>query len=98
MGIEQPDAEGRPIGALEIAGGALATSGDTKRFLLKDGVRYSHVLDPLTGWPVPDAPRSVTVLANTCTEAGMLATLSLLQGSEAESFLEAQSVRYWCVR
>lgn len=76
--------------------GGLATSGDTRRFLEKDGVRYSHVLDPRTGWPVPDAPSTVTVIANTCTDAGILSTLALLQGARAESFLQEQQVQHWC--
>lgn len=36
--------------------GGVATSGDARRFLLKDGVRYSHILNPRTGWPTPGAP------------------------------------------
>jgi thiamine biosynthesis lipoprotein len=83
---------------IELSRGALATSGDANRFLLKDGVRYSHVLDPKTGWPVQGAPRSVTVLAGNCTEAGLLATLALLQGERAETFLAAQAARHWCLR
>jgi thiamine biosynthesis lipoprotein len=83
---------------IDLERGALATSGDARRFLLKNGKRYSHVLDPTTGWPVENAPRSVTVAAPTCTQAGMLATLALLRGAEAESFLKAQGVRYWCLR
>jgi thiamine biosynthesis lipoprotein len=65
---------------------------------LKDGTRYGHVLDPRTGWPVAGAPRSVTVAAPSCTQAGMLATLALLQGPEAEAFLEAQGAQFWTLR
>ncbi|ASJ71189.1 FAD:protein FMN transferase [Granulosicoccus antarcticus] len=78
--------------------GALTTSGDARRYLLKDGVRYGHVLNPKTGWPVEGAPASVTVAGNTCTEAGILSTLAILHGNEAESFLEDQGVRYWVQR
>ena len=78
--------------------GGLATSGDARRFLLKDGIRYSHILDPKTGWPIPGAPRSVTVAADTCTQAGMLSTLAMLKGAQAEKFLETQGLRYWCNR
>ena len=78
--------------------GALATSGDARRFLVKDGKRYSHILDPTTGWPVVDAPRSVTVAAPSCTHAGMLATFALLRGRDAEAFLDAQRVKYWALR
>ncbi len=93
--IERPDAADCIV---ELTRGALATSGDTRRFLLKDGGRYGHILDPTTGWPVRGAPRSVTVAADSCTQAGMLATLAMLQGRHAERFLAAQGVRHWCVR
>ena len=82
----------------ELVQGGIATSGDTRRYLLKNGIRYSHILDPRTGWPVKNAPHSVTVVAGTCTEAGILATLAMLHGKKAESFLKAQDVRFWCQR
>jgi thiamine biosynthesis lipoprotein len=85
-------------GVLEIADGALATSGDARRFLLRDGVRYSHILDPRTGWPVCDPPRSITVAAPTCLEAGILATMAMLHGRKAETFLERQGVAAWVAR
>jgi len=40
----------------------------------------------------------VTVAADTCTEAGMLATLAMLNGADAEKFLEAQDIQFWCYR
>jgi len=98
IGIENPDAEGDALQMLSLKDGGVATSGDARRFLLKDGVRYGHILNPKTGWPVSGAPRSVTVAAGTCTEAGMLSTLAMLAGPEAESFLEAQQVRHQVVR
>jgi thiamine biosynthesis lipoprotein len=83
---------------LSLRSGALATSGDSRRYLLRNGVRYGHILDPRTGWPVPDAPHSVTVAAPTCTLAGMLATFAMLQGIGAEHFLEQQEVLFWVQR
>jgi thiamine biosynthesis lipoprotein len=62
---------------------------------LKEGVRYGHIFDPSTGWPIPGGPRSVTVAASSCTEAGQLSTLALLQGVGARDFLDSQQVRYW---
>jgi len=76
--------------------GGLSTSGDTKRYFLKDGKRYGHILDARTGWPIEGAPRTVTVAADTCIEAGMLTTIAMLHGPEAVEFLQAQEVRYWC--
>ncbi len=98
VGIEDTDAFGEAVRQIEVSRGALTTSGDSQRFLLKDGVRYSHVLNPTTGWPAAHAPRSVTVAANSCTEAGILSTLAILKGEQAEEFLEAQDVRFWCQR
>jgi len=97
VGIEGPRADAAEK-VVELRQGALATSGDARRFLLREGVRYSHILDPRTGWPVPDAPSSVTVAADTCTQAGMISTLAMLQGARAEPFLEEQGVLYWCRR
>jgi thiamine biosynthesis lipoprotein len=99
VGIEALEAGVRAADkTLSLQVGALATSGDARRFILKDGVRYGHILDPKTGWPVPDAPRSVTVAADTCTQAGMLSTFAMLEGNAAEAFLDAQRIRYWCNR
>ncbi|HEB59909.1 MAG TPA: FAD:protein FMN transferase [Gammaproteobacteria bacterium] len=107
VGVEDPgNIQQRPGAArdphsseeFELVQGGIATSGDTRRFLLKDGIRYSHILDPRTGWPVPEAPHSVTVAAGTCTEAGILATLAMLHGADAEAFLREQGVRFWCQR
>jgi len=95
IGIERPDTDRQAAMVLELERGALATSGDSRRFLLKHGVRYGHILDPHTGWPVADAPRSVTVAASSCTEAGMFSTMALLHGAGAEAFLQQQGVRYW---
>jgi len=98
VGIERPDTDQETTLMLDLEHGALATSGDSRRFLVKDGIRYGHILDPRTGWPVPGAPRSVTVAASSCTEAGLLSTLALLHGSQAREFLEDQDARYWILR
>ena len=97
IGVEQPESDRQAALLLELEHGALATSGDSKRFLLKDGVRYGHVLDPRTGWPVRGAPRSVTVAASSCTEAGLISTLALLHGAGAREFLDDQGIKYWIV-
>lgn len=99
VGIESVDSASQlPVTRIRITRGGLATSGDSRRFLLKDGVRYGHLLSPVTGWPVVNAPRSVTVAADTCTQAGMLASIAMLKGADAERFLENHSVRFWCAR
>lgn len=96
IAVDDPAATGRKsVGTLGIRSGALATSGDARRHLLHQGIRYGHILNPQSGWPVENAPRSITVHAPTCMEAGMLATLAMLQGEGAEAFLQAQDLPYW---
>jgi len=82
---------------VSLKSGGVATSGDARRYLMKDGLRYGHILDPVSGWPVPDAPRSVTTIASTCMEAGMLSTFAILKGAGAEAFLKEQEVEFLCL-
>lgn len=104
VAIERPDIEDE-LGKntkqdmiVSLKQGALATSGDARRFLLKKGKRYGHILNAKTGWPIENAPRSMTVVAPQCIQAGILATLSLLQGSNAEQFLTEQDIKFWARR
>ncbi|MGI2259261.1 FAD:protein FMN transferase [Shewanella sp. GXUN23E] len=98
VGIENPSQLDSAGALLSISQGALATSGDTRRFVEVAGKRYGHIIDPLTGYPVPGAPRSVTVLGPNCVAAGMLATMAMLQGDGAEDFLAAQGVEFQLFR
>ena len=95
VGIEPVE---NSVKLIELRHGALATSGDARRFLMQDGIRYGHVIDPGTGWPVAGAASSITVAADTCTQAGMLSTLAMLKGPSAEQFLDSQTEQYWCSR
>lgn len=97
VAVERPDSDHQATAVLSLSGGALATSGDSQRYLLKDGVRYSHVLNPKTGWPVQNAPRSVTVAAPSCVQSGLIATLALLQGDNAADFLQQTGMKYWLI-
>lgn len=98
VGVDDPSRTGQnTVGGIQLTKGAFATSGDARRFLIKDNIRYSHILNPKTGWPIEQAPRSVSVMANTCIEAGMMATFALLQGKNAREFLEEQEVPFWIV-
>lgn len=95
VGVERPGAEHDAALVLELTHGALATSGDARRAIVVDGVRHGHVLDPRSGWPARGAPRSVTVAAATCSDAGFMATLALLQGAQARPWLIGQGVPHW---
>ena len=101
VAIEHPDSDalGQPQDMIvALKQGALATSGDARRYLIKEGVRYGHVLNAKTGWPIINAPRSITTVAPQCIQAGILATLALLQGEQAEQFLTEQDITFWARR
>jgi FAD:protein FMN transferase len=99
VGVEAADAApGHAANLIDLYAGALATSGDSYRFVESNGKRLPHILDPRDGRPVRGAPRSVTVAAPTCTQAGILTTLAMLHGSAAEEFLAAENVRHWVQR
>ncbi|MDD8058681.1 MULTISPECIES: FAD:protein FMN transferase [Shewanella] len=94
VGIENPLHLDNAAALLTIRQGALATSGTTRRYIEVDGRRYGHIINPKTGYPVEQAPLSVTVLAQNCVMAGMLATMSMLKGPDAEAFLQQQGVDF----
>ncbi|MFA7329658.1 MAG: FAD:protein FMN transferase [Candidatus Delongbacteria bacterium] len=99
VGLDDPAASGQAArGGFELRSGALATSGDARRGLEHGGLRLGHILDARTGWPPPQAPRSVTVQAPTCSQAGLLSTLGLLMGAAAEVWLAEQGVAHWILR
>jgi thiamine biosynthesis lipoprotein len=98
VGIEGVNKDRRAAGRLELVHGAVTTSGSSYRHCFVNGRKMCHILNPRTGWPVEEAPHSVTVAADLCTEAGLLSTLAMLQGADAEEFLESQSVRFHCIR
>ena len=59
---------------------AFATSGDYRIFFERKGKRFSHILDPRTGFPITNGVVSVTVLADSCTFADGLATAVMVLG------------------
>ncbi|WP_241242285.1 FAD:protein FMN transferase [Thalassotalea sp. G2M2-11] len=97
VGVEHPSLTEQSVMMVSIRYGAIATSGDANRYLLKNGVRYSHVLDVKTGWPVKNPPKSITVAAPKCIQAGLLATLALLRGSQASEYLSEQEIKHWVI-
>ncbi|WP_374583659.1 FAD:protein FMN transferase [Pseudoduganella sp.] len=87
IGIQDPRDAARTIAAIDVAQGALATSGDYERFFELDGRRYCHILDPRSGMPVTHW-RSVSVLAPLAVAAGSASTIAMLLGGDAPGFLD----------
>lgn len=61
---------------------SLATSGNYRRFYVEDGVKYSHTIDPRTGYPARNPLLSATVLANDCATADAIATACMVMGKD----------------
>ncbi|MDD4771876.1 MAG: FAD:protein FMN transferase [Bacteroidales bacterium] len=75
---------------LELTDKAMATSGNYRRFYIRDGKRYAHTIDPRTGYPVRHSLLSATVLASDCLTADALATAFMVMGlEEAIQYTEA---------
>ncbi len=96
FGIQHPRRPQDLIAHIEVAQGALATSGDYERFLIHNGLRYGHILDARSGWPVQHW-QSVSVVAPACVAAGALTTIAMLMGHQALDFLRAQGVAFLAV-
>ncbi|MEL6367727.1 MAG: FAD:protein FMN transferase [Pseudomonadota bacterium] len=87
VGIQHPRSSDETIAVVELDQGAVATSGDYERFMVVDGKRYCHLLDPRTGRSLQSSLASVSVLANNCLVAGSFSTLAMLQSEAADEWL-----------
>ena len=83
---------------IEVARAAVATSGDRYRANVINGVRFSHIIDPRTGWPLTDR-RTVTVVAPDGATADALASaVSVLGEGDDASALLARHDAAACIR
>lgn len=81
IGIQDPVNKGKLIGTLKLKNQAISTSGNYERFFESGGKRYSHIINPVTGWP-SQGIISVTVVSNTAKEADALSTAIFVMGEE----------------
>lgn len=65
---------------LDVSGKSIATSGNYRNFYYKDGKKYAHTIDPLTGYPVQHNILSATIIADNCTTADAYATAFMVLG------------------
>ena len=90
------DTQGDYLGVISLSGTEfLSTSGDYEKFFIEDGIRYHHIMDPATGYPVQNGLTSVTVvcdsglyadgLSTACFVLGMENSLSVLKEYDAEA-------------
>ncbi len=82
VGIEDGQQPGHCWGGLAVTDHAVSASGDYARHFSHNGIRYGHILDPRTGWPVANGMRAVTVIAPSCLEAGAYSTAVFVLGAQ----------------
>lgn len=93
VGIRHPRKLDEAMTIIEIAQGAIASSGDYERYLIADGIRYCHILAPHTGWPVRGLA-SVSIMTEQCLVAGSLATIAMLKGNDGKQWLKEMGVSH----
>ncbi|OFY04353.1 MAG: hypothetical protein A2W93_08255 [Bacteroidetes bacterium GWF2_43_63] len=95
VGIERPAenefAEQEIFRKLAITDISIATSGSSRKFYVKDGVKYSHTIDPHTGYPVSHSLLSVTVITKKCMDADAYATAFMVMGIEKAKIILEQN-------
>lgn len=83
VGIINPMNTSQNIAVISVDGGwYVATSGDYERYVEADGVRYHHIIDPATGYPVDNNVRSVTILSRDGLLSDALSTACFVLGVE----------------
>jgi thiamine biosynthesis lipoprotein len=87
VGIRHPNNKDALLGTLLLYKGALASSGDYERCMVINGVRYGHILNPKTGWPVRHLA-AVNVVGEFCVVAGSASTIAMLKESQGADWLQ----------
>ncbi len=87
IGIRHPRNKEVLLDTLLLYEGALASSGDYERCIIVNGVRYGHVLNPKTGWPVRHLA-AVSVVGDFCVVAGSASTIAMLKEEQGTDWLQ----------
>ena len=96
IGIADPEQSGRPFSSLNISNMAIATSGNYEKFVIIDGKRYSHTIDPKTGLPVSGI-KSVSIICPSAELADALSTPVVVMGVKVGLNLINQLKHVECV-
>jgi thiamine biosynthesis lipoprotein len=96
IGIANPDQPAAAFSYLEISGKAVATSGNYEKYILINGKKYSHTIDPKTGLPITGI-KSVTVISGNAEFADAMATPIAVMGIKAGLYLVDQIPDLYCI-
>ena len=90
VSVRMPEGVSAKAPILEVHDRSIVTSGSYERFVEIGGVRYQHIIDPMTGWPSESDIVSATVSAESSLQADMLATTALLAGTRGLDALKSR--------
>jgi thiamine biosynthesis lipoprotein len=82
IGLEDATHPGKCWAGVAVTDHAVATSGDYVRCFDVNGRRYSHIIDPRTGYPADSGCHAASVISPSCTIAGLLSTSAIILGAE----------------
>jgi thiamine biosynthesis lipoprotein len=87
IGIDRPEDNNNLPGndlqaVISLKDRSLATSGNYRKFYIENGIKYSHTIDPRTGYPARNNLLSATIIANDCATADGIATACMVIGKE----------------
>lgn len=88
VGIQHPRDKNRIFLELKLKNRAVDTSGDYEKYFILDGKRYSHIINPATGYPVGDDVVSASVIADDAATADILATALCVLGREGLEIID----------
>ena len=91
VGLQDPDEPEAYFGTVSIEDACVVTSGAYQRYFEEDGVRYHHILDPVTGRPAESGITSVSVVAEDDTLADALSTALFVMGLDAGAEFQKRS-------
>jgi len=81
IAVEKPEDGARSVlESFELNDAAMATSGNYRKYVVREGKRYSHTIDPISGYPVSHTLLSATVITSTCALADAYATSLMVMG------------------
>lgn len=91
IGIQKPfDESGQPLCSVSVYNKSIVTSGDYQRYFEYNGVKYHHILDVNTGYPVNNELDSVTIICDSSTAGDALSTIAFSYGlDKGKAFIEA---------
>jgi len=94
VGIQNPRRTNGAIASISLTEGAIATSGDYERYMIIDGVRYCHLLNPYSGASLQPRFASASVIGARCLIAGAFSTIALLKSPAEPEWLAEQGLPY----